>query len=168
MQAERIFLQPSEWVPNNAVLPVLYYREALDPTEPSSGFERLFAKNGWQGLWRNGIYDYHHYHGRAHEALGVAVGEAQLMIGGPGGIELGLRAGDALVLPAGTGHRKLRASNDFSVVGAYPDGQEPDIQTSAPSVEQLAEIGLVPLPNSDPVQGMVGYLLKAWANGYRA
>lgn len=39
------------------------------------------------------------------------------------GFELTMTAGHALVLPAGTGHKKLRFSADFWIIGAYPQGQ---------------------------------------------
>jgi uncharacterized protein YjlB len=43
--------------------------EALDP---AAVFEELFESNGWGGSWRDGIYDYAHYHSRIHEVLGIA------------------------------------------------------------------------------------------------
>src|SRR5258707_11524316 len=59
-------------IPNNAALPLIVYRSAL----PASGdvarqFETLFARNGWSGGWRNGIFPYHHYHSNAREALRI-------------------------------------------------------------------------------------------------
>jgi uncharacterized protein YjlB len=38
--------------------------------------EELFRQNGWRASWRDGIYDYVHYHSRIHEVLGVARGKA--------------------------------------------------------------------------------------------
>jgi len=44
--------------------------------------------------------------------------------GGEAGQTLTVKAGDVLVLPAGTGHRCVEHSSVFVVVGAYPHWQE--------------------------------------------
>jgi uncharacterized protein YjlB len=108
------------------------------------------------------VYDYHHYHSGAHEVLGVERGDATLQIGGPHGQVLSVTQGDCLVLPAGTGHMKLKSSADFQVVGAYPSGQEADIQTSAPTSAMLAQIKSLPKPTTDPVHGASGGLIDLW------
>ena len=56
-------------IPNNPRLPVLIYRGVFDlnSRDPAAQFESLFAKNKWIPQWRNGIYDFHHYHSTAHE-----------------------------------------------------------------------------------------------------
>lgn len=159
-----VMLEPSDWIPNNQALPVLVYRAVLAPCAAANGFEPLFAQNGWTGIWRNGVYDYHHYHTGAHEVLGIAAGSATLAIGGSTGSKIEVTAGDCLVLPAGTGHRNLGASSDLAVVGAYPPGQHADIQTSASSNQDLTRIATLPLPEADPVEGPEGYLTRAWAN----
>jgi uncharacterized protein YjlB len=162
MKPEAIFFPRSEWVPNNGKLPVLFYRSLPLTGDIAAAFEDRFEKNGWQGTWRNGVFAYQHYHTHAHEVLGIAAGTARLLIGGPTGREMDVTAGDCLVLPAGTGHRRLAASGDFLVVGAYPPGQHADIRTGEPGDAGLEAIAAVPLPEADPIEGRAGPLSELW------
>ncbi|APG95624.1 hypothetical protein [Sinorhizobium americanum] len=163
-EPESMRFQPSEWVPNHPSLPVLLYRQALSAAESdiAAEFERRFAGAGWQGLWRNGVFSYQHYHIGAHEVLGVAGGHARLLIGGPDGAVLEVSAGDCLVLPAGTGHKNLGASDGFLVIGGYPPGQTADIQAKAASTTDLQVIANLPLPATDPLRGVDGPLKRIW------
>lgn len=154
-------------IPNNPALPLLLYRAAIRPGEDAAMcFEALFAANGWGGGWRDGIYDYHHFHSNAHEVLGIAKGEARVRFGGDGGATVAVRAGDVIVIPAGVGHRNEGASDDLLVVGAYPGGRQPDLRTGAPGERPkvLENIRAVPLPEADPVCGDDGPLLRYWRN----
>jgi uncharacterized protein YjlB len=45
-------------------------------------FEELFESNQWGDSWRDGLYDYVHYHSRIHEVLGIARGEGKVQFGG--------------------------------------------------------------------------------------
>jgi uncharacterized protein YjlB len=163
MQPAAILFGASEWVPNNPRLPMLVYRSLpLGGHDPASLFEKRFEGNSWQGTWRNGVFAYQHYHTHAHEVLGVAAGSARLLLGGPTGREIDVAAGDCLVLPAGTGHRRLDASSDFLVVGAYPPGQHADIQTGDCGEQGRKAIASVPLPPADPVTGASGALTMLW------
>jgi uncharacterized protein YjlB len=152
-------------VPNNP-MPFLVYKQAIDVANdhPEKTIEDLFGANGWGDMWRNGIYDYLHYHATVHEALGIARGHARVQFGGERGKEIEVAAGDVAILPAGTGHRCLSASSDFSVVGAYPPG--PKMQITRPTPENhrkaLKTIPLVKLPKTDPVCGEDGPLLRLW------
>jgi uncharacterized protein YjlB len=167
LEPETITFPASDWVPNHPRLPVLIYRQAL--SGPSAQFadllEERFLACGWQGTWRNGIFPYQHYHTGAHEVLGVAQGHARVLIGGPNGSVLEVKAGDCLVLPAGTGHMKLEATGDFLVVGSYPPGQDADIQTEAPDTAQEHRIDTLPLPQTDPLFGADGPLVRLWTDG---
>lgn len=154
-------------IPNNPRLPLLLYRRAvaLPDDDPARAFEEIFARNGWVGSWRNGIYDFHHYHGNAHEVLGVARGRVRVRLGGEGGLATELIAGDVVVIPAGTGHRNEGASPDLLVVGAYPRGQEDyDLRRGAPDERAAAldAIARVPAPGADPLTGLGGPLPTLW------
>lgn len=152
--AERLMLPLGEPIPNNARLPVLLHRAAVPPDDPGAA-EALFARHGWHPSWRNGIYDFHHYHPNTHEALAVARGQVRVRLGGEQGVTVDLAAGDVVVLPAGTGHRNLGASADLLVVGAYPPGLPPEQHTGQPGElgKALYAIPHVPDPPSDPVTG---------------
>jgi uncharacterized protein YjlB len=154
-------------IPNNPHLPLLVYRGAIDLSgtpDPEDVVERTFARHGWVDLWRNGIFPYVHYHSMIHEALGIARGRAKVRLGGAGGEVLDLNAGDALVLPAGTGHQCLWASPELCVIGGYPKRGKYDLcrGSKAEHAKALASIAKVPLPETDPVFGKDGPLLRLW------
>jgi uncharacterized protein YjlB len=150
----------------NSRLPLLAYPRAAGSAngDRAAFFEKCFKANGWPAAWRNGIYGFHHYHSTAHEALGICRGRARVQLGGPGGTLLDVAAGDAVVIPAGVAHKKVKASLDFLVVGAYPNGQHWDMKEGRPGERPEANenIGNVPLPSADPVAGANGPLMNQW------
>lgn len=154
-------------IPNNPTLPLICYRKAVRLSgagDPAALFEELFAHNGWEDSWRNGIYSYAHYHSGTHEVLGIARGRARVRFGGDAGKILGLTPEDVVVLPAGTGHQCLWSSRDLLVVGAYPPGGRYDEckATDESHDHALATIGDAPAPAQDPVYGTNGPLLDLW------
>ena len=154
-------------IPNHPRWPVLIYWGVIQlprAFDPAAIMEELFESHGWGDSWRNGIYDYLHYHSRIHEVLGIARGSAKVRLGGDRGRTLMLRAGDVVILPAGTGHQCLTASNDFLVVGAYPPSGKYDVCRPDPEQHErsVKSVNKVKRPRKDPVFGAKGALLKAW------
>lgn len=165
---EVIVLQLDEngFFPNNPELPVLLYRNVFHYSgpDPASEIEKVFRENNWGGSWRNGIYNFQHYHSTAHEALGVYAGWAEVQLGGPGNEPVTIKKGDLVVLPAGTAHRLINSGGGFSVVGAYPAGQNWDMMYGKePEFEKAKQnIALVPLPENDPAFGATGKMFEIW------
>ncbi|PKE48117.1 hypothetical protein CW677_04815 [Macrococcoides caseolyticum] len=149
-------------IPNHMILPVIIYN-----TEEHH-FETLFENNAWHNIWTNSVYDYHHFHPNQHEVLGVKSGRATLLIGGENGQNITVTQGDVLLLPAGYGHKKLDQSDDFTIVGAYPDTTAAQILTSYEDINEVNKmINTVPLPDTDPVGGNTGPMFKEWHNIYQ-
>jgi uncharacterized protein YjlB len=143
--------------PNNPDLPVLVYRQVfVRKGDVATAMEARFERNGWPPQWRNGIYAFHHYHRTAHEVLGIASGEVTVMLGGNGGATVVLRQGDAVLLPAGTGHCRISQSEDLVVIGAYPPRQYGDIERAPATPQERAIIASVPHPGTDPVGDIEG------------
>lgn len=166
VEVEAIELTDDGVFPNNGRLPLLLYRKSLpsparqDPTVVRA----LFAGRGWGGSWVDGIYDFHHYHSTAHEVLAICAGHAEVQLGGPDGFRTTLKAGDVVVIPAGVAHKNLGSSSDFTVVGAYPEGQSYDMcygkEGERPASDE--RIRRVPLPQFDPLVGRNGPLTQHW------
>ncbi len=151
----------------NGRYPALVYRGILDPkADLASGFDELFARNGWTSSWRNGLYTFHHYHSTAHEVLGIYRGNVRIALGGPGrgGRLVELQAGDVVVVPAGLAHKNDHQSPDFGTVGAYPRGTSYDMMYGKKAERPGADrnIDRVLLPPSDPVEGPRGSLPQLW------
>ena len=144
-------------IPNHPSFPVLLYR-GTGLNDPDAARER-FAAHGWGGSWVDGVFDFHHFHSTSHEVLAVVAGSATLELGGPQGRAFEVSAGDVVVLPAGTGHRRAAADGAFTVVGAYPAGQEDyDLLREADDAarERIAALGT---PEADPLgaDGVAGW-----------
>lgn len=149
-------------IPNNCDLSVIFYPAVFHKTPEE--IEKTFTSHNWTNSWTGGVFDYHHYHSNTHEVLGVKSGSATLQIGGEQGESLKITVGDVVLLPAGTGHKKLEASADFKVVGAYPGGVSYNVKIGdrgeRPYV--LEDIKNAPLPKTDPVFGDRGPVIEKW------
>jgi uncharacterized protein YjlB len=154
-------------IPNHPRWPMIVYGKVFDPAKEKDlavAFEQRFAANGWGNGWRNGIFDFPHYHSTAHEALGIARGTATVRFGGAAGREFTVSAGDAILLPAGTGHQRLSSSPDLLVIGAYPPGPHNDLMRDGEEEkgEIRKRVAAVPKPLSDPIGGKDGPTESAW------
>lgn len=149
-------------IPNNSRHPAVLAKNAFGGAHDDMAVRGLMEANGWTGTWTWRVFDFHHFHPEAFEALAVASGSAVLMLGGPQGEEIEVSAGDVAILPPGFGHKQLSGSADFRICGAYPPGQE---DYSVVRGEQgfddatLRRIEQVPMPGSDPVWGGDGPML---------
>jgi uncharacterized protein YjlB len=71
-------------IPNHPRWPFLIYKGAVQVSgspDPAAIFEELFESNDWVDTWRDGIYDWVHYHSRTHEVLGIARGTGRVRFG---------------------------------------------------------------------------------------
>lgn len=161
---EKYYLKDDGKIPNSK-FPVLIYSNFFSKRGDGGAewLEKKFAENNWKNSWRNGVFDYHHYHSNTHEVLGIYKGAALLQLGGETGKKLQVSAGDVIIIPAGVAHKNLE-SKDFKVVGAYPEGRAHDMNTGKESERPEADknIAEVPLPQSDPVEGKEGGLRSIW------
>lgn len=96
--------------------------------------------------------------------LGVFSGSALLHLGGEKGEKVNVQAGDIIVIPAGTGHKCISHSDDFTVVGAYPNGMVPDLNKGDKGERPKTDknIAAVPFPATDPLFDKEGGLVEAW------
>lgn len=150
----------------NSKLPLLIYHQAFNETgnKAAEWLEDVFSQNNWTNSWRWGVYSYHHYHSNTHEVLGVYNGSAVLQLGGEKGSKFKVKVGDIIIIPAGTGHKNLGCSTDFTVVGAYPNGMSPDLMKGLSDERPQADknIASVAMPDNDPLLGPDDGLRKIW------
>jgi uncharacterized protein YjlB len=166
MQTEAVLFVDDGDIPNSRY-PLIAYRGAIDPESGDSAvaFETLFGGNGWGNGWRDGIFPFHHYHSTAHEVLGIARGQAEVRFGGEQGQTLRVAAGDAVLIPAGVGHKRLSSTPDLLVIGAYPQGQHADLMREGAEDKSAirTRIAKVGFPKTDPVGGRAGPVMELWA-----
>jgi uncharacterized protein YjlB len=158
------FFDDDGQVPNSH-LPVLVYSHVYNGPDYALWFKERFRRNGWTNNWRDIVLPYLHFHTTTHEVLAICRGTVKLLVGGfRNGIELVVSAGDVLVLPAGVGHCALPGQLDYEVVGGYPEGKSWDMMTGSSEERELAfaNIALLPVPNTDPLFGKTGRLVKEW------
>jgi len=165
VQPEILYFKEDLTIPNSKY-PVLIYRNIFTESGEAAAdwLEKRFLFNNWKNSWRWGIYDFTHYHANTHEVLGVFNGTATLRLGGENGETIDLAVGSIVVIPAGVGHKCLSHSDDFAVVGAYPEGMEPETNrvNEADPKKGDQNSDEVPCPKTDPLLGKEGGLRAIW------
>lgn len=96
MQPKALHLSRNDGVPNNLRLPVVVYPNVIRSSGagPAGAFEAGLDETGWPPQWRDGLFTYHPYHSTAREVLSFVSVHASLMLGGPGGQVVPVRAGN--------------------------------------------------------------------------
>lgn len=164
---QTITIKENQPFPNNS-LPVLYYSEAIKELTNSkhTGEEvmKFLESNGYSNGWVGGIFTYHHFHSNTHEVLACISGKSEVQLGGPDFEVYPFKAGDVLLLPAGVAHKLIEATDDFQIVGAYPEGKEPDMQKGdTKNYEEMKErISRLGIPEYDPVEKTTGGVFDYW------
>jgi uncharacterized protein YjlB len=162
---KHFYLKDDGTFPNNSRLPVLLYRKVWQlPLFKVRFIKNKLKKNLWGNAWRNTVIGHHHYHSTAHEVLCAFKGSTSILLGGKNGLIVDMEEGDVLIIPAGVAHKNISPEKIFKCVGAYPLGQDYDMNygkhIERPRTDE--QIRKVPMPLSDPVFGKNGPLMSYW------
>lgn len=146
--------------------PLFIYHSVYPASTGPSALESHLPLNGLQPQWRYTMYPTTHYHSTTHEVLCVYQGRARLLFGGetnPDRVEAVVGAGDAIVIPAGVGHRLLDDHDEggaFQMVGSYPNGCSWDMCYGKAGEEEKARaVKDVAWLKKDPLYGEDGPVL---------
>ncbi|RII08376.1 hypothetical protein CUC08_Gglean007786 [Alternaria sp. MG1] len=168
---EQYALSSSTHVPNN-ILPALIYRDVLPvPVNPELS-KRLCERNGWEKRGEWGEITIPHFHPNTHECYAIIRGSSRLALGrskehdAMDGIEVNVRTGDVIVIPAGVSHRSIESEEGFRYIGVYPKAaprwRNNHCEGDEPMDALCLEVSNVPIPDSDPVFGTNGPLCQIW------
>lgn len=149
-------------------MPILYYpdalKELLEETDRHQNLLVFFNDNGYSNGWINGIFNYHYFHSNTYEVLGCIAGRSTVQLGGPGKDEYAFNKGDVILIPAGVAHKLTGSTDDFKIVGAYPNGMELDTQRGNAldydAIKNRSYDTLVPA--TDPVTKFRGPVREYW------
>ncbi|KAH8087861.1 RmlC-like cupin domain-containing protein [Cristinia sonorae] len=129
-------------IPNTSIQhkPLLIYRGAFNPTTltPDAIEEHITSVGVFAPQWRYTMYRQTHFHSTTHELLVVFRGKAKLCFGADvtssqsnedESVVAEVKKGDAILVPAGVGHRLLEEMDSdegegFEMIGSYPEGSE--------------------------------------------
>ncbi|KAF5718379.1 cupin domain-containing protein [Fusarium mundagurra] len=146
----------------NSRLPILVYRDVLPQPRTEETVTRFLTTHRWEkrGTW--GHIAIRHFHPNSHECYGkIQDGK---------GVEVPVRAGDVVLLPAGTAHSSLESSSTYRYIGVYPKGCPKWRNEMGKKSSSLFQdtIDKVDMPEDDPVYGPDGPLPTLWSHKPRA
>ncbi|KAK6464301.1 hypothetical protein DFJ63DRAFT_311599 [Scheffersomyces coipomensis] len=132
----------------NSKLPILVYRNIINKSYLLTEFNQLnesdkislinetLLKNGWKAEQTWGAYTNTHYHYNVHEAYFITEGSSTLILGldvnivpeettpellsQSNHIEIEVKYGDLIILPAGTSHCSKSFDEKYKYIAAYP------------------------------------------------
>ncbi|KAF5563452.1 cupin domain-containing protein [Fusarium napiforme] len=172
LSVECYLVPRTEDAPNNR-LPILVYRDVLPYPRTEETVTRFLTAHRWEkrGTW--GHIAIRHFHPNSHECYGIFQGSSTLLLGKiqkGKGVEVPVKAGDVIVLPAGTAHSSLESSSDYRYIGVYPKGcpkwrNEMGKKSSSVFLDTIDEVAM---PEDDPVYGPDGPLPMLWRQSPRA
>ncbi|KAL2209902.1 hypothetical protein CC79DRAFT_1354735 [Sarocladium strictum] len=160
------FLPATQDAPNSR-LPVLHYQDVLPLPLSEQSAKVFLTQHEWEhrGTW--GHIAIRHFHPNTHECYGIFQGSSTLLIGQikhGEGARIKVKAGDVIVLPAGTAHSSVESSPDYRYIGVYPTNcprWRNEVGKKNPEVF-TKEIATVNMPLDDPVYGSEGPLTQLW------
>ncbi|KAL4969942.1 cupin domain-containing protein [Aspergillus stella-maris] len=164
------FLGPTPHAPNSG-LPIIHYRGVLPEPLTEESVTEFLTRDRWEkrGTW--GHIPIRHFHPNSHECYGIFQGFSKLLLGvggsdTAGGLKVNVRAGDVIVLPAGTAHSCAESSKDYRYIGVYPQGcprWRNEMGSKSIDLASLRkETENVSMPEADPVYGVGGPLMQLW------
>ncbi|KAH7173166.1 uncharacterized protein B0J16DRAFT_418523 [Fusarium flagelliforme] len=163
---ECYLLPPTADAPNSR-LPILVYRNVLPLPRTEETATQFLTTHRWEkrGSW--GHIGIRHFHPNSHECYGIFKGTSTLLLGKirtGEGMEVKVKAGDVIILPAGTAHSSTQSSLDYKYIGVYPKGcpKWRNETGNRPSEDFLSVIQKVDLPEDDPVYGNDGPVTHLW------
>lgn len=122
-------------------------------------------------------------HSSLTKLAGVFQGSSELVFGEGvsdpvgTGVRCLVRAGDVVVVPAGVGHASVSKTegageqpsdeSEYRYVGVYPEGSpvykyEIGKKALEENIGLAEEVAAVPLPQTDPIFGLDGPLMRIW------
>lgn len=113
VEVSKFEIKPYNGIPNSSATgkPLLIYRSVFPSSCSATQIESHLSSIGVVvPQWRYTMYSTTHFHSTTHEILCVSRGRAKLCFGGEENSDkrdIVVEKGDAMVLPAGIGHRLL-------------------------------------------------------------